>query len=234
MITVRIKGGLGNQLFQYAAACALAKRLNQSVNMDISFYPEQSLRSFKLTKLKIDETALTDKLPKLFHLMNNNKTNYILRKANFQNIRYSNGYYCNETKSRVNEWFFDINANNVYINGYFQSEEYFKNIREDLLKQFQPNYEFSEEFYKFKDMITQENSVAVHVRRGDFLKAQHNHNPHHYLLGEEYYKHALDYMMKNLINPQFYWFSDDIDWVKNTFGKQDNFHFVSMKYLIYS
>jgi len=76
--------------------------------------------------------------------------------------------------------------------------------------------------------IIDSNSVAVHVRRGDFLKAQYNRNPRHYLLGEAYYKNSLRFINSRLNNPQFFWFSDDIEWVKNTFGTHDNFHFVSM------
>lgn len=57
MITVVIKGGLGNQLFQYASAFSLAKRLNQPLALDISFFPSQTLRGYKLDKLAIDPKA---------------------------------------------------------------------------------------------------------------------------------------------------------------------------------
>ena len=53
MVTIRIKGGLGNQLFQYAAGYALAKRMNQKLKLDSSFFPQQTLRGFKLGYLNV-------------------------------------------------------------------------------------------------------------------------------------------------------------------------------------
>jgi len=53
MITVRAKGGLGNQLFQYATGYSLAKRLDQEVAVDNSFFPQQTLRGYKLDKLNL-------------------------------------------------------------------------------------------------------------------------------------------------------------------------------------
>lgn len=54
MVIIRIKGGLGNQLFQYASAFSLAKRLNTELKLDASFYPQQTLRGFKFDKLEVD------------------------------------------------------------------------------------------------------------------------------------------------------------------------------------
>ena len=76
--------------------------------------------------------------------------------------------------------------------------------------------------------ITATNSVAIHVRRGDFLSAQHDPNPNHYLLGEAYYANALRYMDAQLDHPMYFWFSDDIEWVKQNFGERDNYRFVNL------
>ena len=59
MITTVIRGGLGNQLFQYASAYALSKRLNQSLTLDISFFPKQTLRGYKLDKLRLADHRIT-------------------------------------------------------------------------------------------------------------------------------------------------------------------------------
>ena len=55
MVTTVIKGGLGNQLFQFASAYALSQRIGQSLSLDISFYSKQSLRSYKLDKLSLPD-----------------------------------------------------------------------------------------------------------------------------------------------------------------------------------
>lgn len=232
MIVVRIKGGLGNQLFQYAAAYALAKRLKQPLKLDMSFYPEQSLRSFKLSLLKVEceDIAQECDVPTLIRLINNRYLNRIIRGLNLRVIPVSKNYkYCVETRSRVNEWFFEIVEKNIFIEGYFQSEKYFKEYRDDFLSQFTQKYIPDVQYKAALYHIQNSNSVAVHVRRGDFLKAQYNNNPHHYLLGEKYYKNAIEYIESHISNPKYYWFSDDIDWVKRNFGEQRNFHFISLK-----
>ena len=62
MITVRIFGGLGNQMFQYAAGRCLAKNKNTSLKLDISFYRSQKKRTFMLNKFSIPEdVAISDK-----------------------------------------------------------------------------------------------------------------------------------------------------------------------------
>lgn len=232
MIVVRIKGGLGNQLFQYAAAYALAKRLRQPLKLDISFYPEQSLRSFKLSLLKVDYEDIAQRcdIPKTIRLINNRYLNRIIRSLDLGVIPINKNYkYCVETRSRVNEWFFEVEEKNVFIEGYFQSEKYFKEYREDFLNQFTQKYVPDEQYKNILHTIKNSNSVAVHVRRGDFLKAQHNNNPHHYLLKENYYRNAMEYIESHISNPNYYWFSDDIDWVKKNFGKRKNFYFISLK-----
>lgn len=60
------------------------------------------------------------------------------------------------------------------------------------------------------------------------MSAQNDPNPNHYLLGEQYYHNALKYVTEHLENPVFFWFSDDIDWVKKNFGEKGNFRFVSL------
>ena len=231
MIIVRIKGGLGNQLFQYAAAYALSKRINQPIKIDKSFFPEQTLRSFKLSLFNLDCNDLVNgkDIPKVIKVINNRYINWMLRLLNFKIITIKKSFkYCVETKSRVNEWFFELNEKDIYIDGYFQSEEYFKDFKGDLIRQFKQNYKLEEEYLMLQKQMSQCESVAVHVRRGDFLKAQHNYNPHHYLLGEKYYENALSYIEKNLHNPIFFWFSDDIDWVKEQFGVRKDFRYVSL------
>ena len=61
MIIMRIKGGLGNQLFQYATAYALAKRLNQPLEFDIGFTSNMTVRTYKLSELNVKEANIVKK-----------------------------------------------------------------------------------------------------------------------------------------------------------------------------
>ena len=229
MIIVRIKGGLGNQLFQYAAAYSLSIRLHQTIELDTSFYPMQTLRGFKLESLMINNIGIASKIPIAVEVYKNRYINKVLRKLNYQLLPYANqSFYLLETRSDILTDFFTVSYSNLYLEGYYQSELYFKQYRNEILKQFQPTYEPEPEYSKQLALILSTSSIAVHVRRGDFLNAQHDHNPNHYLLAEKYYRNALKYMDEHVSNPVYYWFSDDIDWVKQNFGEHENFRFVSL------
>ena len=82
MITVRAKGGLGNQLFQYATGYSLAKRLGQEVSIDISFFPQQTLRGYKLDKLNLNKMRIDAQQPAKIRILKNKYLNKILRQLN--------------------------------------------------------------------------------------------------------------------------------------------------------
>ena len=234
MITMRIKGGLGNQLFQYAVGYALAKRLNQPLQLDISYFPTQSLRGFKLDKLAIPELKVTDQTPmrkdiqlytnKYFHhLLVSLKGKRVIRcgKENVYLFEHGSTY-------ELTEEVFSVIAPIVYVDGFFQCEKYFADIAKALQAQYTPSYEPDKEYLSALDRIKRRVSVAVHVRRGDFLNIDVKRNTIAYVLDERYYKNALDYIRKKVSDPVFYWFSDDIEWVKRVFGVSDDFQFVSL------
>lgn len=227
MITMRIKGGLGNQLFQYAAAYALSKRLNQPFQFNPAFTSSMTVRGYKLPDLKVDiDTIVTDdKLPKKIGRIKNAYVNKACRVMNLSKHKCGNYLYWLETKDEWQPEFFTIDSENLYVDGYFQSEVYFKDYRRELVRQFVPSYELEEEYIEALTKIKKVNAVAVHVRRSDFKK---DNNPFHYLLDEVYYKNAVDYMRKHLESPVFFWFSDDMDWVKEHIGESEDFHFVSI------
>ena len=229
MVIIRIKGGLGNQLFQYAAGYSLAKRLNQKVELDSSFFPQQSLRGFKLESLNVSFRDITEFQNSLVMVYREKYLNKLLRKINIRVLPCGKQTsYLLETKSDIVPEFFDMECSNIYLDGYYQSEQYFKEYKKDLIKQFTPNYSSEIEYESVLAEIEGCEAVAVHVRRGDFLNAQNDHNPNHYLLGEQYYHNALRYVEEHLENPTFFWFSDDIDWVKRNFGEKENFRFISL------
>ncbi len=230
MVTIRIKGGLGNQLFQYAAGYSFAHRLNQELMLDISFFPQQTLRGYKLDKFKIDENQTVSSVSIGINVLKGKYLNKALRTLKVDRIPAGEKTkYLLETGAYVMDFFFKDNPKNSYIDGYFQSERYFKDYRDELLRQFEPCYSPEQEYLEGLQTVQSCNSVAVHVRRGDFLNAQNDPNPRHYLLGETYYHNALRYVQEKVPASEFFWFSDDIDWVKQHFGNGSNYHYISLK-----
>ena len=227
MLVMRIKGGLGNQLFQYASAYALAKRLNQKMVFDPSFTANMTARGYKLPLLCVesDEVIYEEQLPKKVSLLKNLYINKLCRVLNIARHNCGEYTYWLETKDEWQPDFFTIDERNLYVDGYFQSENYFKQYRTDILKQIQPKYDPEDEYLRELEEIRNCNSVAVHVRRSDFKK---DNCAYHYLLDETYYEKAIQRIRELVENPVFFWFSDDIDWVKKNFEVKENFRFVSL------
>lgn len=229
MVTTVIKGGLGNQLFQYASAYALSRRLNQTLALDISFFPTQTLRDYKLDKLLIGSEATTVSKESIgASIVKNRYVNHLVRKSKFLRKIYigNKTTYLIELAGRFAPYFFEIDSENVFMNGYFQSEDYFKSYRSDILHSFVPAYEPEHEFMAVLDEIRSCNSVALHLRHGDFTMG--NRSGYSYILGKSYYQNAVDQIKSKVQNPMFFCFSDDMDWVKQNFGEKENFRFVNL------
>lgn len=228
LITMRIKGGLGNQLFQYAAAYALSKRLDQSFQFNPAFTATMTARGYKFPELMVDVDQIVNdnELPSKVRLLKNAYVNKAARILNLSKHKCDDYLYWLETSDKWQSDFFEITAPNLYVDGYFQSENYFKQYRNELLRQFQPRYDAESDYVRFLEQIQHKNAVAVHVRRSDFKK---DNNPFHYLLTEGYYRKAVHYIREHVSAPAFFWFSDDMEWVKEHIGDAHDFIFVSIK-----
>ncbi|MBQ8250779.1 MAG: alpha-1,2-fucosyltransferase [Alphaproteobacteria bacterium] len=97
-----------------------------------------------------------------------------------------------------------------YLDGYFQNEAFFKEYREDILNEFKLKKELNSVNKNLAKKMNETNSVAVHIRRGDYLRHFKND-----VLSNHYYLLAMDYIASKVDNPFFYIFSDDVKWVKN-------------------
>lgn len=193
MIIVRIVGGLGNQMFQYAFAKALQQK-GFNVKIDTSKFKTYTLHGgYHLDKYNID-LKTSGFFPTLFSILK------IRKNVKEKSLLFDE----NLTKLQGNE----------YVKGYFQTEKYFENIRGVLLEQFTLNAHLSDSTNTYVEAIKkQSNTCALHVRRGDFisdLKA----NSVHGTCDLEYYKKAIKFIKKTQDQLKFYVFSDDIDWAK--------------------
>ena len=85
MLIIRVKGGLGNQLFQYATGYAVAKRMNTDLRIDKSFYSTQKLRGFKLSLLNINKIEIKEEItrPLFIRIFENKYVNKLLRIMKF-------------------------------------------------------------------------------------------------------------------------------------------------------
>ncbi|PQJ73964.1 alpha-1,2-fucosyltransferase [Polaribacter gangjinensis] len=193
MIVVRILGGLGNQLFQYAYAKSLASKGYQ-VKIDISSFKNYKLHGgYQLHEFKID-------LPEA------SKWESFIAKYGFRIPM--------KEKSLLFQKRFLKPKKNAYIKGYFQTEKYFKDIRGILLKQIIVKKQLSSSTIKYLEKITiKKNTCAIHIRRGDYILDE-KANKVHGVCGLNYYKEAIKLMREKCGEISFFVFSDDISWVK--------------------
>ena len=204
MIYVRIRGGLGNQLFQYSAARSLADRLNVNLGLDTREYNAGSPFEMGLKHFNIR----AEFNPKgLIKHRKNGFSKYILDIAlgNHKNVY-------KETNLSFNNLFHSL-PNKTYLKGYWQSEKYFENNQKNIFKDLQIITPQSKKNIKISENISKTNSVSLHIRRGDYV-TNSAYNMKHGTCSLDYYKRSVDYLSKSL-NKNFtiFAFSDDPEWV---------------------
>jgi hypothetical protein len=210
MIIVRLRGGLGNQLFQYAAGRALAAHHGVPLKLDLYTYTKHPYRTFALHHFNIDAPEasrqevhrFTGSNPVIRYL--NKRENYFRCQGVFAQPHY---HFCDD--------FFSLPAD-VYLSGYWQSEKYFAGIAGLIREQFTSRQQLDELNLAFQRQMQSEHSVAVHVRRGDYQ--QKEYASFFGALPESYYGEAITLLRQRVGNPVFYFFSDDLDWCKSMFG----------------
>ena len=215
MIIIKIKGGLGNQLFQYAVGRALALHHRLPLKLDLTIFKTYKLHRYLLDQFAIQaDIATEDEIIKLKG--RNNVLFSALRKAGLVKRKS----YLKEKRSS----YFDASVfknDDVYLDGYWQNELYFSDIREELLRDLTSISSMSDLGVVYMEGIKKSNSVSLHVRRGNYLNLK-NFN----VLDIDYYMKAVEYIRKNVEKPTFYIFSDDLEWCKNSLGFLDNCVFV--------
>jgi hypothetical protein len=200
MIVVKIFGGLGNQLFQYALALKLAKNNNCKLILDLSWFNSKTSfatkRNFDLKYFNISlnyRTSLYERLKLTFY---NNK---FLKLFPFKKLKILSD------KDEIN--FNEID--NVYLNGYWHSYNFFDDIKEALFCDLTLNANFNITSDFRNQILSTHNSVSVHVRRTDYVN-----NPFYAQCTLNYFQNAMALIGKKVENPVFFIFSDDIEYVK--------------------
>ncbi len=210
MITIKLQGGLGNQLFQYAFAKALAKRLNTDFEFDDSFYSQNITKYNQLFNFDINYAISKSQTPKCSWLLKR-----LSRSIGLKNYIAEPRFEFTDITGQIKD--------NVFLDGYWQSERYFMSIQSVIKHDFSTFKEpISQAALPILTQIKTTNSVCVHVRRGDYLT-----NGNYVVLGLDYYQKAIDRLFDLFTDVHFFVFSDDINWCKASFERTANFQFIS-------
>lgn len=212
MIIVKLIGGLGNQMFQYAVGRHLAIKNNCRLKLDIRGFEKYALRTYDLHHFTIEEYIATADdlsgvlLPSDWFYQKMHKRLGIMF-GGVQQIKY--------VKESIRDFIPEILilGDNVYLDGYWQSEKYFHDITDIIKKEFTIKNTPDPINESYKEDIKNCESVSVHIRRGDYISNPKTNQVHGFL-GLEYYQSAMDRMLILVEEPHYYIFSDDIDWAK--------------------
>jgi hypothetical protein len=233
MLVIKIYGGLGNQIFQYAYATQIAKLYPKiDICFDLSFfeinratYPHKFLlHDFLPNPLnECNDAAVIkpNKISRLYKVLIRKKLigktrNFFDKWTYHLNIKYGNiiienfelGYIGNLIDHKLNK---KKLLSDIVLDGYWCDYRNFEFILEDLRKNFKPK-NLGQDFIRLSKTISK-NDILLHVRRGNYL--QIGKDAEGIFLGIDYYRNALNQLEKSGINPKEYtiWvFSDDIPW----------------------
>ena len=207
MIISKISGGLGNQMFQYAAGHSVASKLKTKHCLDIRSYETDQVRSFGLDKFSISAgIAPQEILPPA-------KRESLFRYTLWKSLRLS------PKLLKEHKFSFDAikrrSKDTIYLSGHWFSEEYFQNFATELREEFSLTREFSDYGSNVLRTIKGSTAISIHIRRGDYV----NSNYWRSKLGTcsiDYYHRGLDYIRSKIgVEFSIFIFSDDIDWASN-------------------
>lgn len=228
MITVNIKDGLGNQMFQYATGYATALRLNTEVACDsrslneklVNPPPNYVKREFSLdifgiypSKLNFFEMLIT------FQFFKKYSYRFLLSKI----LDKISPFNFLERSRKTDKRILNSKSKIMYIDGYWQTENYFKDFREKIIQLFNFDELINDKMnIEFIKKINFNNDVCVNIRRTDHLLSDDLN-----VVTWNYYKKSIEYFLNKEKSRKFYIFSDDIKWCQKEFKDNKNFEIVN-------
>jgi hypothetical protein len=216
MIVVNLKGGLGNQMFQYAAGTALASKhgvplfvdmhsLQSNTNETAHFTP----RSAELDVFNLKMLEAPEELLQKFQAVTSTLHYRIRRNISERLVRYRVFRYDSLDFPPL----FETLGRYTYLDGFFQSEKFFLENKQSIRNLFTWIDPLDPINSKLAKRIAESQAVSLHVRRGDYLKPTNAA-----LFGNictlEYYNHAVEEIKSRVNNPTFFIFSDDAQWTR--------------------
>lgn len=235
-LIIYLQGGIGNQLFQFSLGYILSKKNKLNLKFCIEGYKKNE-RSFELNnfiKIKKSNYFLIHKINFKLKLLRFIQRKYVgfLNKINKKDKLFNifNGQdkilYPNQAVNEISPFVFNHHIfknkikKNMTIVGYYQSEKYFSDYRNELLKILKFSKDNTALFEYYFNKIKKSNSVAIHFRRADYLSK--NLNDTHNILSIDYYQRSIDFIKKKIKKPSFFIFTDDPTFIKNTIFVKKN------------
>lgn len=209
---MKIKGGLGNQLFQYALGRRLTHFNGAELKLDISYYDEFKLRGYALHDLNIKENIATADDLKALGITDLKELGSTVHRALERARPFGK-------RRRIDERSFGFDpkvlqaSKDAYLDGHWQSERYFAEIADIIRAEFTPRQKLDPTNDKMASDITRMSSISLHIRRGDYVTNPANREVYA-ACSIDYYRRCITEMAKRVPDPHFFVFSDEIEWAK--------------------
>ena len=234
---------MGNQLFQYAAGRRLAHIHNTSLKLELSQYSLDLFRRFGLCAFNhsakianvldllflfpleafrsICSYVLNDRFSTIFLKKLDNKIHYLANRLDYIDQKTNSEPLLLSKVASQRYYHFDPEVldlpDNTYLMGYWQNEKYFADIENILRHDLTFKHKLNAKNKKIAFQINNSNSVSIHIRRGDLLNIDNI-----VILDLEYYISCIEYIAAEINDPNFFVFSDDINWAKNNLKSKFN------------
>ncbi|MBS1646336.1 MAG: alpha-1,2-fucosyltransferase [Bacteroidetes bacterium] len=218
MILVRLMGGLGNQMFQYAFGRRMAFIHNTELVLDQSLLLDKSQphelvthRDFDLDIFNIQDYRWATE-EEIFSFNGNPKASALKKGVRKIKNAIIPKQLIIQRFNEYNKQYLSIKNNTCFV-GRWQSELYFKDAEQQIRKEFTITTLLNNEIKKTAENIKNTNSICLHIRRGDLITSS-VYSSSIGALSMEYYTQAIHYIKQQIENPTFFIFSDDIEWCK--------------------
>jgi len=225
VVISNIKGGLGNQLFQYATGLAIAIRYDAVYKIDLSFFEnEKYSNAFSLNNFNIPYSIANIQD---YEALINTRSSPLLYERILTKLKVQNKF--NKRTHIIDTFGFKPSKNILkakppcYIEGWCVKEIYFTNIKEHLGKIYTPKNPLTNNANYYLDQISSCNSVSIHIRRGDYIG-----NDFFETVPLNYYKLAISEISKKVEKAIYFVFSDDLNWAKSNLSDIVNCQFVDL------
>lgn len=210
-VIVRLNGGLGNQLFQYATGRSISIRNGCPIFLDLSVFNYYKLHNYSLAAYKLPASVLPDSVGNHFEkvIPERPALHYrILRRL--MPSRY--WPICSEKSMAFHPEVCELKAP-VLINGYWQSEKYFVDIRQQLLRELTLPHALHGRDAEVAQEAQSTDAISLHVRRADYVTNVATRQIHG-TCSVEYYAQGLKAILPRCDNPCLFVFSDDASWAR--------------------
>lgn len=217
---IQFKGGLGNQLFQYAFMRYLIIKEKKKCSIDLSYYIYPHVMKYMLQDV--------------FKKVTVKRCNPYIREKYLsdEELCYCEGY----DVGSAFECFMAADIKKVgygYLTGYYQSASFPEAIKDTLKRELLFPEVDDAGMKKYLELLKEKNTVSIHIRRGDYL-SETNNAIYGNICNEEYYLRAMEYILQSVENPIFVLFSDDIEWVKKNCSIKNAIYIESKEFQNYS